>query len=307
MSAIRAARGFTKRDFIVKFEGCYHGHADHLLVKAGSGLATFGAPDSGGVPEGIAKTTLTLRFNDEAGLRELFAKRGAEIAAVIVEPVVGNMGCVPPEKGFLESIVDICSAHGAVSIFDEVMTGCRLAPGGAQERFGIRPDMTTLGKIVGGGLPLAVYGGRSDIMSCVSPLGSVYQAGTLSGNPIAVSAGLATLEHLGPGLYMRLEALGAQLEEGLLKAIKDNGHVATVQRVGSMLTLFFCEGPVRSWDAANRADRAKFAAFFGALLSRGVYFPPAQFEAAFISGAHGEPEIEATIQAAREALGHIRG
>jgi len=302
MSAIRVARGFTKRDFLLKFEGCYHGHADHLLVKAGSGLATFGTPDSGGVPEGIAKTTLTLPFNDEPLLRELFAARGAEIAAVIVEPVVGNMGCVPPEPGFLEAIISLCRQHGAISIFDEVMTGCRLARGGAQERFGLEPDMTTLGKIVGGGMPLAAYGGRADVMSVIAPLGNVYQAGTLSGNPIAVSAGLATLEHLHPGLYVRLEALGARLEEGLNKAIKDTGTPACVQRVGSMITVFFCDAPVRSWADADKADRKRFASFFGGLLRRGVYWPPAQFEAAFISGAHTEDDIDKAIDAAKGAL-----
>ncbi len=302
MSALRVARGFTKRDLIVKFEGCYHGHADHLLVKAGSGLATFGTPDSGGVPEGIAKTTLTLPFNDEAALRELFAKTGTQIAAVIVEPVVGNMGCVPPEPGYLQTIVDICRDHGAVSIFDEVMTGCRLAPGGAQERYGIKPDMTTLGKIVGGGMPLAAYGGRADIMSVIAPLGPVYQAGTLSGNPVAVSAGLATLAHLGPALYMRLEALGARLEEGLARAIAQTGAEACVQRVGSMITLFFCKGPVRCWADADKADRKRFAAFHGELLRRGIYWPPAQFEAAFLSGAHTEADIDRTVMAAAEAL-----
>lgn len=302
MSAIRVARGFTKRDLVVKFEGCYHGHADHLLVKAGSGLATFGTPDSGGVPEGIAKTTLTLPFNDEAALRDLFAKVGTQIAAVIVEPVVGNMGCVPPDPGFLEALIALCRDHGAVSIFDEVMTGCRLAAGGAQERFGLRPDMTTLGKIVGGGMPLAAYGGRADIMSVIAPLGSVYQAGTLSGNPIAVSAGLATLQHLGPALYMRLEALGARLEEGLARAVKDSGATACVQRVGSMITLFFCEGPVRSWSDADKADRKRFAAFHGELLRRGIYWPPAQFEAAFLSGAHTEEDVDRTVMAAAEAL-----
>ncbi len=302
MSAIRVARGFTKRDFIVKFEGCYHGHADHLLVKAGSGLATFGTPDSGGVPEGIAKTTLTLPFNDEKALRELFALRGHEIAAVIVEPVVGNMGCVPPEPGFLEAIIALCTERGAVSIFDEVMTGCRLAAGGAQERFGLKPDMTTLGKIIGGGMPLAVYGGRADIMQVIAPLGPVYQAGTLSGNPIAVSAGLATIAHLGPALYLRLEALGARLEEGLKRGIKDAGIEACVQRVGSMITVFFCKGPVKSWDDADKADRKRFASFHGELLRRGIYWPPAQFEAAFISGAHGEDDIDRTVEAAREAF-----
>ncbi|MFO0548483.1 MAG: glutamate-1-semialdehyde 2,1-aminomutase [Polyangiaceae bacterium] len=302
MSALRVARGFTKRDFIVKFEGCYHGHADHLLVKAGSGLATFGQPDSGGVPEGIARTTLTLPFNDEAALTELFASRGAEIAAVIVEPVVGNMGCVPPKPGFLEKIISTCRDHGAVSIFDEVMTGCRLARGGAQERFGLTPDMTTLGKIVGGGMPLAAYGGRADIMEWIAPLGPVYQAGTLSGNPVAVSAGLATLERLEPSVYAHLEALGAALQTGLEQAILDIGIAARVQRVGSMITLFFTDSAVNSWADADRANRQAFAAFFAEMLRRGVYWPPSQFEAAFLSNAHTEADITRTVEIARDAL-----
>lgn len=302
MSAIRVARGFTKRDFMVKFEGCYHGHSDGLLVKAGSGLATFGVPDSGGVPEGTAKTTLTLAYNDVAALEALFAARGAEIACVIVEPVVGNMGCVPPDPGFLEAIIRLCTQHGAVSIFDEVMTGCRLAPGGAQERFGLRPDMTTLGKIVGGGMPLAVYGGRADIMGCIAPLGPVYQAGTLSGNPLATTAGLTTLDRLDGALYERLEKLGAMLESGLGQAIEAAGVEACVQRVGSMITLFYTKGPVRSWADADRCDRKRFSAFHGGLLERGIYWPPAQFEAAFIGGAHTEADIERTIDAARHAL-----
>jgi glutamate-1-semialdehyde 2,1-aminomutase len=302
MSAIRVARGFTKRDFLVKFEGCYHGHADGLLVKAGSGLATFGVPDSGGVPEGTAKTTLTLAYNDVPALEALFATRGAEIACVIVEPVVGNMGCVAPEPGFLEAIIRLCTKHGAVSIFDEVMTGCRLAPGGAQERFALRPDMTTLGKIVGGGMPLAVYGGRADIMGCIAPLGPVYQAGTLSGNPLATTAGLTTLDRLDASLYERLEKLGAMLERGLAQAVESAGVEACVQRVGSMITLFFTKGPVRSWADADRCDRKRFSAFHGGLLERGIYWPPAQFEAAFLSGAHTEADIERTIEAARHAL-----
>ena len=302
MSAIRVARGFTKRDLFVKFEGCYHGHADHLLVKAGSGLATFGVPDSAGVPETTARTTLTLPFNDRAALEALFAARGSEIAAVIVEPVVGNMGCVPPEAGFLQAIVDLCKAAGALSIFDEVMTGCRLARGGAQERFGIKPDMTALGKVIGGGMPLAAYGGREDVMSCIAPLGPVYQAGTLSGNPVAVSAGLATLERLTPELYVKLEALGASLEEGLRDAARAAGIPACVQRVGSMITLFFTEGPVRSWDAAARSDTKRFAAWHRGMLARGIYWPPSQFEAAFLGGAHTEADIDRTVAAAKEAL-----
>jgi glutamate-1-semialdehyde 2,1-aminomutase len=302
MSAIRVARGFTKRDVIVKFEGCYHGHADHLLVKAGSGLATFGVPDSAGVPEGAARNTLTLPFNDEAALAALFAARGGEIAAVIVEPVVGNMGCVPPEPGFLAALIALCKQHGAVSIFDEVMTGCRLARGGAQERFGLVPDMTALGKVVGGGMPLAAYGGREEIMNVVAPLGPVYQAGTLSGNPVAVAAGLATLGHLVPSLYDRLEHLGALLEDGLREAARKAGVPATVQRVGSMITLFFREGPVRSWDDAAKSDTKRFASWHQGLLARGVYWPPSQFEAAFLGGAHTEADVARTVEAAAVAL-----
>jgi len=303
MSAIRVARGKTGRDVIVKFEGCYHGHADHLLVKAGSGLATFGVPDSAGVPEGTAKTTLTLPFNDIAALRDAFSKRGGEIAAVIVEPVVGNMGCVPPIPGFLEAIIEVCHESGALSIFDEVMTGCRLARGGAQERFGLRPDLTTLGKVIGGGMPLAAYGGRDDVMSVVAPLGPVYQAGTLSGNPVAVAAGIATLERLTSDVYDKLEMLGAMLEAGLSEATRTKGVIATVQRVGSMITLFFAEGPIRCWQDAARSDTKRFASFHAGLLSRGIYWPPSQFEAAFVSAAHTEADIGRTIDAARAALG----
>ena len=302
MSAIRVARGFTKRDVIVKFEGCYHGHADHLLVKAGSGLATFGVPDSAGVPEGTARTTLTLPFNDVAALSALFAARGGEIAALIVEPVVGNMGCVPPEPGFLEAIVSLCTQHGAVSIFDEVKTGCRLSRGGAQELFGLVPDLTALGKVIGGGMPLAAYGGRADIMSCVAPLGPVYQAGTLSGNPVAIAAGLATIAHLVPVLYSRLERLGTQLEEGLRGAAQRAGVPATVQRVGSMITLFFREGPVRSWSDAAGSDTKRFASWHAGMRARGIYWPPSQFEAAFLSGAHTDGDVARTVEAAEAAL-----
>ncbi len=302
MGALRAARGFTGRDAIVKFEGCYHGHADFLLVKAGSGAATFGVPDSAGVPANTAAGTLTLPFNDVAALRALFAARGGDIAAVIVEPVVGNMGVVPPQPGFLEAVVDECRAAGAVSVFDEVMTGCRVARGGMQERAGLRPDMTCLGKIVGGGMPLAAYGGKRAIMEKIAPLGPVYQAGTLSGNPVAVSAGLAMLERLDAGVYARLEVLGARLEQGLARAAAARGVKACVQRVGSMITLFFAPGPVRSWDDAKGADTKAFARWHGGLLERGVYWPPSQFEAAFVSAAHTEADIDATVQAAGEAL-----
>jgi glutamate-1-semialdehyde 2,1-aminomutase len=302
MSALRAARGFTGREVIVKFEGAYHGHSDLLLVKAGSGAATFGSPDSAGVPAGAAATTATLPFNDLPALERLFAESGAKIAAVIVEPVAGNMGCVPPDAGYLERLAALSREHGSLLVFDEVMTGCRLAAGGAQQRFGMRPDLTCLGKIVGGGMPLAVYGGRRDVMQKIAPLGPVYQAGTLSGNPLAVSAGLTTLSLLRPELYARLEELGARLEQGLSRALGEKKVAACVQRVGSMLTLFFQPGPIRSWSDAEKCDRERFAAWHRGLLERGVYWPPSQFEAAFISAAHGEAEIDRTIAVAREAL-----
>jgi glutamate-1-semialdehyde 2,1-aminomutase len=305
MSAVRVARGATGRDVVVKFEGCYHGHADFLLVKAGSGAATLGVPDSAGVPAPTAATTVTLPYNDRDALRALFAARGPEIAAVIVEPVVGNMGVVPPEPGFLEQIVDGCARCGALSIFDEVMTGCRVARGGMQERAGLAPDLTCLGKIVGGGLPLAVYGGRRKWMEKVAPLGPVYQAGTLSGNPVAVSAGLATLERLDAPLYARLESLGARLERGLRDALAERGVAGCVQRVGSMITLFFTRGPVRSYEDARRSDTRAFGRWHGRMLEAGIYWPPAQFEAAFISGAHTEAEIDETIAAARGALDRV--
>jgi glutamate-1-semialdehyde 2,1-aminomutase len=303
MAAIRAARGFTGREAIVKFEGCYHGHADFLLVKAGSGALTFGVPDSAGVPSATAKGTLTLPYNDIAALKELFAARGSEIAAVIVEPVVGNMGVVPPEKGFLEAILEECKAHGAVSIFDEVMTGCRVARGGMQGRAGLTPDMTCLGKIIGGGMPLAAYGGKRAIMEKIAPLGPVYQAGTLSGNPVAVSAGLATLERLDAAVYDKLEHLGARLERGLVESAKKRGVDVCVQRVGSMITMFFTKGPVRTFADAVKSDTKRFGRWHGAMLSRGQYWPPSQFEAAFLGNTHDDALIDATIAAADEALG----
>jgi len=305
MSALRAARGFTGRPLIVKFDGAYHGHADCLLIRAGSGAATLGAPDSAGVPADIVKNTVSLRYNDSAGLRTFFEREGSRVAAVIVEPVVGNMGTVPPEPGFLQTLLDVCQASGAVSIFDEVMTGCRLSPSGAQGLYGLKPDLTCLGKIVGGGMPLAAYGGRREIMEQVAPLGPVYQAGTLSGNPLAVAAALATLAQLDAALYARLEARGAELQHGLVEAIQASGVVACVQRVGSMITLFFHPGPVRNWDEADRADRKRFALFHRGLLSRGIYWPPAQFEAAFISAAHTETDISDTIRAAEAALQEV--
>lgn len=304
MSALRAARGATGRDVIVKFNGGYHGHSDALLVKAGSGAATFGSPDSAGVPKGMAENTVVARYNDLKALRQLFAERGAEIAAVIVEPVAGNMGCVPPEPGFLGGIIDLCEEHGAVSIFDEVMTGSRLARGGAQERFGLTPHMTCLGKVIGGGLPLAVYGGQRRIMQSIAPLGPVYQAGTLSGNPLAVTAGLATLKKLTPDLYKKLEALGERLESQLKEAIAGLPNM-TVQRVGSMITLFFHGGPITSWDQAKDCDTERFGKWHQGMLAQGIYWPPAQFEAAFIGGAHSEADIDRTAAAAKIALAKL--
>jgi glutamate-1-semialdehyde 2,1-aminomutase len=305
MSALRVARGYAGRDIVVKFEGCYHGHADFLLVKAGSGALTFGVPDSAGVPAAAAANTLTLPYNDIAALRALFDARGREIAAVIVEPVVGNMGVIPPVAGFLEAIVSECARHGAVSVFDEVMTGCRLARGGMQERASVRPDMTCLGKIVGGGLPLAAYGGKRAIMGRVSPMGPVYQAGTLSGNPVAISAGLATLDQLDDAVYAHLEALGARLEDGFTRAIAARAANACVQRVGSMLTLFFARAPIRSYTDASRCDTDAFARWHRAMLERHVYWPPSQFEAAFIGAAHTDADIDETIAAADDALARV--
>jgi glutamate-1-semialdehyde 2,1-aminomutase len=303
MAALRVARGFTGREAIVKFEGCYHGHADFLLVKAGSGALTLGVPDSAGVPSATAKSTITAPYNDVATLEAIFAERGKEIAAVIVEPVVGNMGVVPPEPGFLEAILRLCKDHGAVSIFDEVMTGSRVARGGMQERTKLRPDMTCLGKIVGGGMPLAAYGGRREIMQKVAPLGPVYQAGTLSGNPVAVSAALALLERLDAGVYDKLEALGARLERGLVEGAKKANVEICVQRVGSMITPFFTKGPIRSFRDAVTSDTKRFANWHGAMLARGQYWPPSQYEAAFLSTAHTEADIDATVAAAAEAFG----
>jgi glutamate-1-semialdehyde 2,1-aminomutase len=302
MAALRVARGFTGREAIVKFEGCYHGHADFLLVKAGSGALTFGVPDSAGVPAETARRTLTASYNDVAGLEALFAERGKEIAAVIVEPVVGNMGVVPPAPGFLEAIIRLCKDHGAISIFDEVMTGSRVARGGMQERTNLRPDMTCLGKIVGGGMPLAAYGGRRDIMQKVAPLGPVYQAGTLSGNPIAVSAALALLERLDKSVYDKLESLGARLEKGLIEGAKKSNVTVCVQRVGSMLTPFFTQGPIHSFSDAVKSDTARFGKWHAGMLSRGQYWPPSQYEAAFLSTAHTETDVDATIAAAADAF-----
>ena len=303
MSAIRVARGATGRDLLVKFDGCYHGHADSLLVKAGSGGATFGIPDSRGVPAAVATLTLTLPFNDLAAVRELFRVRGGEIAALIVEPVAGNMGVVPPAPGFLAGLREITAAHGALLIFDEVITGFRVAHGGAQELYGVRPDLTCLGKIIGGGLPVGAYGGSRAIMEHVAPLGGVYQAGTLSGNPLAVAAGLTTLRALeDPKVYGRLDALGARLERGLAEAAEKAGVPLAINRVGSMLTAFFCAGPVRDYAGARVADAARYARFFHAMLERGVALAPSQFEAAFVSLAHSEDDIDVAARAAAQAM-----
>ncbi len=303
MSALRVARGFTGRDRILKFVGCYHGHGDSLLVHAGSGVATLGLPDSPGVTAGTAKDTLTVEFNDLAAVREVFSAVGDQIAAVIVEPVVGNMGCVPPAPGFLEGLREVTAEYGTVLIFDEVMTGFRVAFGGAQERFGVTPDMTTLGKVIGGGLPVGAFGGRAEIMEKVAPAGSIYQAGTLSGNPLAMAAGIATLEVLGSGqFYEQLEARGAALQSGLEKAAAGAGVAACVQRVGSMLTAFFTQGPVTDFPAAKKSDTERFGAYFRGMLERGVYLAPSQFEAAFISAAHTVEDIETTVATAAEVL-----
>jgi len=294
MSALRLARAWTGRDLIVKFEGCYHGHVDSLLVKAGSGVATLGIPDTAGVPKPFADTTIALPYNSAASLAECFEWYGDQIAAVIVEPVAGNMGCVPPEPEFLRALREVTSQHGALLIFDEVMTGFRVAFGGAQQRYGILPDLTTLGKVIGGGLPVGAYGGRRDLMSMVAPAGPVYQAGTLSGNPLAVAAGLATLRYLKahPEVYTQLERRTA-----LLAAAAPRG--AIVNRVGSMITFFFTDAPVTDYESARRSDRVRFGAFFRAMLDRGVYLPPSQFEAAFVSAAHADEDIERTTTAMR--------
>jgi glutamate-1-semialdehyde 2,1-aminomutase len=308
MSALRLARGFTGRDKILKFDGCYHGHSDGLLAKAGSGLATLGIPDSPGVPQAFTALTISVRFNDLDAVTEAFRKEGDQIAAVVVEPVAGNMGCVPPGPGFLEGLREITRRHGALLLFDEVMTGFRLAYGGAQERFGITPDLTTLGKVVGGGFPLAAYGGRREIMERMAPAGPIYQAGTLSGNPVAVSAGLAQLALLEDRLaYEVLETRGAQLEGGLREAAAAAGVPCTVNRVGSMITGFFTDQPVNDYDDARTSDTERFGRFFRGMLDRGVYLAPSQFEAAFVSTAHTEAEIQQTVEAAVGVMGALGG
>ena len=300
MSAIRVARGYTGRDLVVKFIGNYHGHVDSLLVKAGSGLATLGISDSAGVPAAFAATTIALPFNSLEAVRECFDTHGDQIACVILEPVVGNMGCVPPVEGFLEGLRKITEQHGALLIFDEVMTGFRVALGGAQQRYGVTPDMTTLGKIIGGGLPVGAYGGRKDIMDKVSPIGPVYQAGTLSGNPLAVAAGLATLRLLKeePQVYENIDRKAKMLAKGVAAAAAAAGVTITINRVASMVTFFFHPGPVTVWDSAAKSRTDVFAAFFRAMLERGIYLPCSQYEAAFVSAALTDEDIEATVKAA---------
>jgi glutamate-1-semialdehyde 2,1-aminomutase len=297
MSAIRVARGFTGRDLIVKFEGCYHGHVDSLLVKAGSGVATLGLPDSPGVPKAFSDTTIALPFNSVDAVEQAFLTHRDRIAAIIVEPVVGNMGCVPPAPGYLAALRDIATRHGALLIFDEVMTGFRVAFGGAQQLYGIKPDLTTLGKVIGAGLPIGAYGGCAEIMRRVAPSGPIYQAGTLSGNPLAVAAGLAMLRHLKahPEIYEQLERNTAHLAAAAPQGV-------TVNRVGSMITFFFAQGPVRDYETAKTADTTRFAKFFRFLLEKGIYWPPSQFEAAFVSAAHGEEDIRKTAALVAQAL-----
>jgi glutamate-1-semialdehyde 2,1-aminomutase len=309
MSAVRLARAFTQRAKVLKFEGCYHGHADSFLIKAGSGAATFGEPDSPGVTAGTASDTLLAPYNNLEAVSERFQKAGSEIAAVIVEPVAGNMGCIPPTPGFLEGLRRLCDEAGALLIFDEIITGFRVAPGGAQERYGVRPDLTTLGKILGGGLPVGAYGGRADVMKMISPDGAVYQAGTLSGNPLAVAGGLATIRRLrdNPSVYDELETKGAYLEENLRSAAEDAGIPVTIYRVGSMMGVFFVSGSVECWDQACQADRDFFVRYFQGLLRRGVWIAPSPFEALFVSAAHGEAELETTVAAAREAMKEAAG
>lgn len=302
MAAIRLARGVTGRTKLVKFEGCYHGHADSLLVKAGSGVATLGLPDSPGVPAALAENTITVAFNNAEALAEVFTEH-PDIAAVIIEPVVGNMGCVPPRPGYLEAVRKLTRDHGALLIFDEVMTGFRVARGGAQELYKIMPDITTLGKIIGGGLPVGGYGGSREIMNHVAPAGPIYQAGTLSGNPLSMTAGLVTLRRLrDKSVYERLESASRKLCEGLVAAAREAGVTTVTNRVGSMWTSFFTGEAVVDWDSANKSDRQLYGKFFHAMLKEGVYLAPSQFEAAFVSLAHTEEIIEQTLEAAQKAI-----
>ncbi|KWX77784.1 glutamate-1-semialdehyde 2,1-aminomutase [Paenibacillus jilunlii] len=302
MSAIRLARGYTGRSRILKFEGSYHGHADSLLIKAGSGVATLGLPDSPGVPEGVAVNTITVPYNDLEGVKIAFERYGNEIAAVIVEPIAGNMGVVPPLPGFLEGLRKVTTGYGALLIFDEVMTGFRVNRGCAQGLFGMEPDLTCFGKVIGGGLPVGAYGGKREIMEQIAPTGPIYQAGTLSGNPLAMAAGLTTLNLLTPEVYDRLETLGARLEAGLQRNAADTGIPLTINRVGSMVCPFFTEGPVTNYDTAKASNLNHFRAYFGKMLDQGISVPPSQFEGMFVSAAHSEQDIDDTLEAHYQAL-----
>ena len=306
LSAIRLARGATGRSRIVKFEGCYHGHGDSFLVKAGSGMLTLGVPTSPGVPKSLADLTLTLAYNDFDAATKLFDELGGDIACVIVEPIVGNANCILPREGYLQHLRALCSQHGALLIFDEVMTGFRVALGGAQQRYGVTPDLSTFGKIIGGGMPVGAYGGRADLMQQIAPSGPIYQAGTLSGNPVAMAAGLATLELIqAPGFYPSLEQKTQQLCDGLEQAAREAGVAVTTNRTCAMFGLFFTERKVETYAEATACDSAAFNRFFHGMLRRGVYFAPSAFEAGFISAAHGDIEIAHTIEAAREAFGEV--
>jgi glutamate-1-semialdehyde 2,1-aminomutase len=304
MSAMRLARGFTGRDKIIKFEGCYHGHGDSFLSKAGSGVATLGLPDSPGVTRSTAKDTLNAVYNDLGSVQKLVDENKGEIAAVFIEPVAGNMGCVPADADFLQGLRDLCSSEKILLIFDEVMSGFRVARGGAQELYGIAPDLTTFGKVIGGGLPVGAYGGRSDIMEMIAPSGPVYQAGTLSGNPLAMTAGVETLRIMDddPGFYDHLENISAYLEKGLREAVSEAGGGCTINRCGSMFTLFFTDQDVTDFTSAKTSDTLRFTAYFNQMLDNGIYLPPSQFEACFVSAAHDKADLDATIRAAKEAL-----
>ena len=304
MSAMRLARGFTGRDKIIKFEGCYHGHGDSFLIKAGSGVATLGLPDSPGVTKSTARDTLTARYNSIESVYELVESNKGQVAAVFIEPVGGNMGCVPARQEFLEALRELCTAEGILLIFDEVMTGFRLAKGGAQELYGIAPDLTTFGKIIGGGLPVGAYGGRAEFMNLIAPSGPVYQAGTLSGNPLAMTAGFETLSIIDetPDFYAQLEEKSAYLADGIADGLREMGLNYTINRTGSMFTLFFTDAEVVDFDTAKLSDTAKFARYFGAMLESGVYLPPSQFEACFVSNAHSREDLDKTINASRAAL-----
>jgi glutamate-1-semialdehyde 2,1-aminomutase len=306
MGVLRLMRAFTNRDKIIKFEGCYHGHADTFLVKAGSGVATLGLPDSPGVPKAATSSTLTAPFNDLEAVKALFAENRDEISGVILEPVVGNAGFIAPDAGFLEGLRELTHEHGALLVFDEVMTGFRIAYGGAQEKFGVTPDLTTLGKVIGGGLPVGAYGGRRDIMSMVAPAGPVYQAGTLSGNPLAMTAGIKTLELLQkPGTYEYLDRITKKLGDGLLQIAKETGHAVCCGQISAMFGLFFTSGPVHNYEDAKKSDTAKFGRFHRGMLERGVYLAPSQFEAGFTSFAHTEEDIEQTLTVARDVMSNL--